>query len=276
MIRRRYVDVSFGQVHVASVEPDPHHPTSPALPVVCLHQTPRSWDEYREVLPALGRHRAAFAPDTPGMGASDPAPGTGEHGAGSIEALAAGLREAIDVLGLDRFHLVGHHTGGVIAVELAAMDPDRIGRLVLSSTPLIDAKARAARRDRPPVDGVEVSEDGEHLRELWNGRRTFYPPDRPDVLQRFLRDALAVEDAQAGHHAVSTYRMEDRLGALAETPTLLIGHRRDPHAAPHLEPLAERLEHAQVAWIEDGMVPLEFTASQFAQIVGNFLRSSGM
>ena len=36
--------------------------------VLCLHQTPRSWDEYRETLPRLGERYRAIAMDTPGMG----------------------------------------------------------------------------------------------------------------------------------------------------------------------------------------------------------------
>ena len=43
-------------------------------PVVLLHQTPRSGDEFAEVLPILGRHRRALAIDLPGMGASDRTP----------------------------------------------------------------------------------------------------------------------------------------------------------------------------------------------------------
>jgi pimeloyl-ACP methyl ester carboxylesterase len=39
--------------------------------VVLLHQTPRSWDEYREVLPLLAaRDFQALALDTPGLGDS--------------------------------------------------------------------------------------------------------------------------------------------------------------------------------------------------------------
>src|SRR5947209_19051942 len=100
------------------------------LPVVLLHQTPRSVDEYRDVLPALAaRGYRAIAFDTPGFGESAPV-----EGEPSIENWAAALSEAIAGLGIEQFALVGHHTGGVIAVELATREPERILALVLSST----------------------------------------------------------------------------------------------------------------------------------------------
>lgn len=262
VVRRRYVDTSFGQVHVAETG----RSSLTDVPVVLLHQTPRSWDEYREVLPLLGARHHVIALDTPGMGASDPVPGEQ-----SIEAFAVGIIEAIDVLGIGRFHLVGHHTGGVIAVEVAATMPERVDRVVLSSTPWIDASDRVARRRRSPIDAVEARPDGGHLCELWQRRRGFYPDGRPDLLNRFVRDALAADDPEAGHRAVGSFEMEKRIGGLAGLPILLVGHADDPHAFPYLDAMRHALPHAEVREIATGVVPLEFTASEFADLVDAFL-----
>jgi len=261
-IHRKYVDVSFGQVHLAECA----HPGASGLPVVLLHQTPRSWDEYREILPLLGATRRTIAVDTPGMGASDPVPGTQ-----SIEGYSVGIIEALDALDLERFHLVGHHTGGLIAVEIATTIPERVDRLILSSTPMIDESARAARRNRSPIDAVSIDADGHHLAELWQRRQAFYPEDRPDLLHRFVRDAMAVDDPEAGHDAVGAYRMEQRIDLLTRRPLLLVGHEADPYAFPDLEPLASSLPQAQVATIPAGMVPLEHAAAAFAEVVRRFL-----
>lgn len=241
-IRRGYADTPYGQLHYAECGEGP--------PVVLLHQTPRSWDEYREVLPLLGRTHRAIAMDTLGFGASAP---LAEH---SIEAYAAAAVAFLDALGLRRAALVGHHTGGVVAVEAAARAPERIEALVLSSTPYVDAAGRAARRGRPPIDHVDPDPDGAHLAELWRRRRGFYPPGRPDLLTRFVRDALTLgDDVEKGHEAVARYRMEDRIG-LVRCPVLCVGASADPHAFPELKPLSERLHATEVAVIEGGMVPL--------------------
>jgi len=258
-IRRGYADTAYGQLHYAE--------SGAGAPVVLLHQTPRSSDEYRELLPLLGRTHRAIAMDTIGFGGSAPAT---EH---SIETYAAAVVALLDALGLRRTALVGHHTGGVIAVEVAAAAPDRVDRLVLSSTPFVNAEARERRRHRPPVDLVEVEPNGAHLTELWQRRQAFYPAGRPDLLTRFVRDALALptDQLEAGHEAVGRYVMEKRIG-LVRCPVLCIGASADPYAYPELIPLSGCVEGAEVAIIDGGMVALmEEHATEVAELIAGFL-----
>ncbi|WP_433136162.1 alpha/beta fold hydrolase [Actinomadura nitritigenes] len=257
MIRFGYADTRFGQVHYAECGSGP--------PLVLLHQTPRSWDEFREAIPLLAGVRRVIAPDTPGFGASARIT---EH---SIENYAAGILGVLDALGVDEFDLAGHHTGGVVAVEIAARTPQRVRKLVLSSTPYIDEAARKRRASRPAIDAVDERPDGAHLTELWRRRAAFYPERRPDLLSRFVRDALQVwPDVEHGHAAVSAYRMEERIGLIA-CPVLCIGASADPYAFPELRPLTERIPHAETAVIEGGGVPLEFQAAEFARLTARFL-----
>ena len=87
-LRRAYADVAHGQMHYAecgsSTATRRTHGGNDiaATPIVLLHQTPRSWREYIQVLPLLGAHRRAIAIDTAGFGESDPV------AAPSIEAWA--------------------------------------------------------------------------------------------------------------------------------------------------------------------------------------------
>ncbi len=261
MTRRGYADTPLGQLHYAECGDGPA--------VVLLHQSPRSWDEYREVLPLLADvGLRAIAPDTIGFGNSARAP---EH---SIEAYAAATLAFLTALGLERVHLAGHHTGGVIALEVAARAPARVDRLVLSCTPFIDAAARSRRSGRPVVDQVTERPDGTHLAELWQCRQQFYPAGRPDLLTRFVRDWLAAwPEAERGHGAVGAYRMEERAG-LVTAPTLCIGASGDPYSFPDLPGLAAHIQDARTVVIEGGMVPLEFQADQFAGIVAGFVRGS--
>lgn len=257
-IRRGYADTAVGQLHYAEC--------GSGEPVVLLHQTPRSWDEYRELLPLLGRSHRAIAVDTAGFGNSVR---LAEH---SIAAYARSILAFLDALALPSVTLVGHHTGGVVAVEVAATAPRRVAGLVLSSTPFVDAAGREMRRRRPPIDAVEVDSDGGHVLELWRRRQAYYPPGRPDLLARFVRDALALEPAEleSGHEAVARYVMEERIGAIT-CPVLCIGADADPHAFPELTRLRAVLPDARVAVIAGGMVPLmEQHAAQVAAVVTDF------
>ena len=244
-IRRAFADLSVGQVHYASCG-DPRGQT-----VLLLHQSPRSWAEYRDVLPLIGTRFRAVAMDTAGFGDSE------DGGVpASIEQWARVAIELLDALGIARAHVVGHHTGGVIAIELASAFARRVHGLVLSSTPYTDAAFRRARAERPPIDEVAMSTDGSHLAALWRQRQAFYPARRPELLEAFVLDALKVSGRmEEGHRAVAAYRMEDRIARVRQ-PTLILRATDDPFAAPHAEELQAHLPQARIVDIEGGMVPL--------------------
>ena len=130
-IRRAFAELSIGQVHYATAG-DRQAPA-----VLLLHQSPRSWMEYRAVLPLLGRRCHAISMDTAGFGDSAPvAPPA------SIEKWAAVAAELLATLQTGPACVVGHHTGGVVAVELAAAHAASVRALVLSSTPYTDEAFR--------------------------------------------------------------------------------------------------------------------------------------
>jgi pimeloyl-ACP methyl ester carboxylesterase len=267
-VRRAYADMAHGQMHYAECG-RPEAPRAPqtaadaATPIVLLHQTPRSWREFAEVLPLLGARLRTIALDTAGFGESDPVAAPG------IEAWAAAALQLLDAIGVVRAHVVGHHTGGVIAVEMAARAPERVASLVLSSTPYTSEAFRRARAGRPAIDAVAPSDDGSHLAALWQKRQPFYPPGRPELLQAFVADALkAGGDVEAGHRAVASYRMEDRIAAV-RAPVLIVHATGDPFAAPHLAEWRHLLPAAQVVTIEGGVplpdqCPREFAAAVLA------------
>lgn len=259
-MRHGFADTRHGQVHYVE------HGTGE--PVVLLHQTPRSWDEYRDVLPLLGADHRAIAMDTLGFGSSarpdDP---------WTIELFATGVLDLCEALGLDRVAVVGHHTGGVVAVEVAATAPDRVQGLVLSATPFVDADRRQrVAASRPPIDHVVPAADGSHLTRLWANRAGFYPPDRPDLLERLVRDALAVLDrVEDGHLAVNRYRMEERIG-LVRAPTLALCGEFDAFSLPDLPKIAAAIPGARSAVLAGTGVPaVDHRPEQFAAAVGAFL-----
>ena len=265
MIRHRSIDVSWGVVHAREV-----HGADP--PVVALHQTPRSGDEFREVLDRLDGTHHALALDLAGMGHSTPHP-DGDR----IAAYAAAVAAALRAEGIGRCHLVGHHTGAAVAAELAAEEPGLVETLVLSSPPWIDAEARRRRAEGagPGVDEVTRAADGSHLGALWGGRAGFYPDDRPDLLDRFVADTLLVAEPAAGHRAVSAWEVEAVIEPLRTLVVVLVDHTADPFAHPHIARWAAELPRADVRAIEGGMVPLEHTADAFAALLLEVIGDGG-
>jgi pimeloyl-ACP methyl ester carboxylesterase len=285
---RGYVEVPWGQLHYARWDPlsprerDSRSPeenadsvprreadaqTKPRA-IVLLHQTPRSFKEYLGVLPILGERWTTVAFDTPGFGASDLPPDEE-----SIEAYAAGILIGLKALALEQVLLVGHHTGALVAIEVAVSAPELLCGLVLSSAPLKTPEERMHALEGPGIDEVEVRVDGSHLRELWQKRAAFYPKDRPDLLTAFVADALLVADrVEEGHRAVNRYVVEERVSRL-RPPVLVLGAREDPFAWPHVERWRQALPWAEFAEIPEGMVPLpdqlpEAFAAEVAKFAG--------
>jgi pimeloyl-ACP methyl ester carboxylesterase len=92
-------------------------------PVVLLHGVPTSSFLYRKVIPALaeqGLRGVAF--DFPGLGLAERPEGFDYTWSG----LARWTGEAVDALGIDRFHLVVHDIAGPIGCEWAVRSPERV------------------------------------------------------------------------------------------------------------------------------------------------------
>jgi pyruvate dehydrogenase E2 component (dihydrolipoamide acetyltransferase) len=121
-----------------------------ATPVLLVHGFGADLNSWMFTQPALAEGRRAVALDLPGHGGS-----TKEVGAGDAETLAAAVADALDALGLERVHLVGHSMGGAIAIALAGRRPERVASLTLIATAglgpeingaFIDGFVRAGRR----------------------------------------------------------------------------------------------------------------------------------
>ncbi len=261
-IERRFVDVPAGTIHCAVCGDGPA--------VLLLHQTPRSWDEFRDVLPLLGRRFRTIAMDTIGFGDSSRPPLAED----SIERWAEVAVQLLDALGVERAVVVGHHTGAAIAVEMAAMHASRVEGVVLSAPPFVDVAYRASHTGAPVVDHVERRADGSHLAALWRIRQPWYPTGDVDLLERFVVDAIkAGPRASHGHVVVARYRMEDRLPRV-RCPALVAAPTDDPHAWPRAPRVAAMIPGSRLVEVSGGMVPLpDQMPEAFARIVEEFVDS---
>ena len=104
-------------------------------PVVFLHGIPTWSYLWRPVAPALAADRHVVVPDLLGYGNSAMADGFDR----SIRAQEAMVDALLDSLGTDTASLVAHDIGGGTALRLAAHQPDRIDRLVLSNAACYDS-----------------------------------------------------------------------------------------------------------------------------------------
>ena len=101
--------------------------------VILLHGFPEFWYAWRRQIEPLaaGGLRVA-APDQRGYGLSDKPRSIRDYG---LDVLADDVLALASALGHERFSIVGHDWGGVVAWQLAARHPERIERMVILNAP---------------------------------------------------------------------------------------------------------------------------------------------
>lgn len=97
--------------------------------VLLLHGIGDNSDGWLPVMRHLAEHHTVIAPDLLGHGRS--AKPRADY---SVAAFANGMRDLLDVFGIERATVVGHSLGGGVAAQLAYQYPERVERLVLVAT----------------------------------------------------------------------------------------------------------------------------------------------
>lgn len=254
-IRRGYISTSFGQMHYRYAG----RRGAPVL--VLLHQTPSTSAMYEPLMQQLAGEFRLLAPDSPGMGASDAAPGRL-----TIASLADGIAEFLDELGADQYYLFGHHTGASIAVQLAATNPNQVRAMALSGAPLLDD----ALRDALPAAAaaIPVTEDGSHLATMWSRIRAKDPGAALEIIERETIGGLQLGQRYAdAYQAVIEHDIEALLPQV-HCPVLAFAGTDDP-LYTRLDDVCAELRSSQRAVIEGGRT---FVCETAAEQVSGMLR----
>ncbi len=97
------------------------------VPVVLIHGFGGDKDNWSFYAPYLTGKYRLICPDLPGFGENDRSMDR-DH---SMAVQAAGVRDFLDALGIDKAHLGGNSMGGYIALRFALDYPDRLRSLTL-------------------------------------------------------------------------------------------------------------------------------------------------
>lgn len=213
--QRGYLDLPWGQVHYRRSG----DAGAPAL--VILHQSPLSSATYEPVMELLAGHGIqVVALDTPGFGMSDPAPRPW-----SIPEYAAAVWQCADALGLGTVHLLGQHTGALVAAEAALSGRERVSSLIFQGIPLYTDEERATKA-KTYAPGYTTDGNGGHLKVIWDRIRGLYPTISADSASRQVAEYLSVgPDYGVAYRAVFRYKPDT--AALAGIPTLLLHGTED-------------------------------------------------
>jgi haloacetate dehalogenase len=100
-------------------------------PILLLHGFPQTKAIWRHIAPTLAKQFNVVLADLRGYGASSKPAGQGDHSTYSKRAMAADQHALMQVLGHQKFSLMGHDRGGRVAHRLAMDFPESVERLMV-------------------------------------------------------------------------------------------------------------------------------------------------
>jgi haloacetate dehalogenase len=213
-------------------------------PVMLIHGHPRTHTTWWRVAKRLAEASlAVVCPDLRGYGRSTLPPDAPEHAQSSKRAMADDVVALMGQLGHERFAVVGHDRGSLVAFRAAMDHPDRVTRLVImDGLPVIEhlerlneAFVRAwwhwwflAQADKPAERVINLDPDS------WYSTPSpdeMGPGNHADVWTA-LRDPAVVhgmcEDYRAGLTVDRLHEEADRAaGRQIQCPTLLLASTDD-------------------------------------------------
>jgi 4,5:9,10-diseco-3-hydroxy-5,9,17-trioxoandrosta-1(10),2-diene-4-oate hydrolase len=231
--------------------------TGTGPPVVLLHgggPGASGVSNYSRNIEPLAQHFRVIVPDMPGYGRS----AKGVDGSDPFGYLADHIRGMLDVLGIDRAHLVGNSYGGSCALRLALDTPHRVDKLVLMGPGGVGTTRGLPTAGLKDLLGY-YGGDGPSLDKLRTFIRTYLVYDGDAVPESLIQtryessidpEVVANPPLQRPSSLRTLWRMDftrDRRLSTLETPTLVLWGRDDKVNKPSgAAMLGERMPNADV------------------------------
>lgn len=238
-------------------------------PLVLVHGFMGGSAQWQAQIAAFSGAYDVIAVDLPGFGANNHLPVL--H---SISAFAEWVITELGLKGVERYHLLGHSMGGMIAQEMTRRDHDHIGRLVLYGTGAVgvlpgrfetieQSKARAI------ADGAKAT--ARRISATW-----FLDQENAPAFEACaaIAEKAAPEAVQAGLDAMQSWRGADLLHEIKPETLVIWGEGDRTYPWQQTQLLWNTIPNARLAVVPNcaHAVHLEM-ADVFNLLVAGFLKS---
>ena len=223
------------------------------VPLVLVHGFTGSRLDFADVIDELATDRRVVAWDHRGHADST---NTGDRKTYTYDQLSADMEAVVDELGLERFDLLGHSMGGIVAMKYVLAHPDRVRSLILMDTlatpDAIPAEIIQLMVDTARDGGMELvlertlafESDGQRL-----------PAESHDVVLERVRHKLTNMDIEAylglGQELVTFDPLLNRLRTELRCPTTVIVGENDVGLHGAATAMVEAIEGSVAVTIPD-------------------------
>jgi pimeloyl-ACP methyl ester carboxylesterase len=267
-IIRGYVPFEEGQIHYLTA--------GEGEPIVLFHATSDSATMWEPVLPIFARRGfRAIAVDVPGSGNST-LPREQPDGAGFGRFLA----QAMDALGLERFHVLGHHLGASLGAQMVARMGDRVLSFAAYGWPATEKKpyGDVQRNAKPRIFDRNGDEIKRHWVRRWemSGRELDDPAANRFTEDMGIRTMIALLQCRHWEWLYQAMGNTDHqaLAAKVRCPVLLFAGPRDHNYEETKDAEAHFPDARFVDMPEVGVDVADEDPEAFVGVVVNFIRSS--
>lgn len=248
-------------------------------PLFLLHGFTGAKEDFTDWLdPFADRGWHAVSPDHRGHGGSG-APA--EEAAYSFATFAGDVLGLADALGWDRFCLLGHSMGGMVAQTVALLAPERVERLVLMDTTHVALEGI----DRATADLAVGMARAEGIDALADAIAALDGPlateadarvraERPGYVEFGDRKFRASSPAMYAAMVPEMFEQADRLGQLASLtmPVLVVVGEQDEPFIPASRRMADAIPGARLELVPDAGHSPQFEAPEaWWKVVSDFL-----
>jgi pimeloyl-ACP methyl ester carboxylesterase len=185
-------------------------------PLVFVHGYLGGAAAWEDQIATFSKHYDVIIPELAGYGGS-----FGSVACSSIVGYATQLLSFLTQINIDRFHLVGHSMGGMIAQQMAHQEPERINHLVCYGTGpqgMMPNRFETLDRSRERLHEDGVKSTAQRITATWFAKGK--AASRYSACAK-LGENVTIETALAGLKAMETWDGRDALSAIHQ-PTLVL------------------------------------------------------
>ncbi|NKB42719.1 MAG: alpha/beta fold hydrolase [Alphaproteobacteria bacterium] len=212
---RRFCQTAFGKVHYWVTGSGPF--------LTLIHQSAQSSEEYVKMAALLADSFQVVGIDLPGHGRSD----NPEHEL-ELEELTDSVLAVLDELGAQNTHVLGHHGGVSVSIDLANRFGDRVDKVVMSGGGTRSPEQLEALKNTPMTRDLPVDSAGDFLSQTWAVYRKMSAKKTPPeiTVQPFAVGLQARLRPFDMHHAL--YRWDgEKAREIFDKESLLIRGKED-------------------------------------------------